>query len=215
MRLVSLLLLISLNAIGQNNEGLRFIQNKGQWNEGIDFQAQVPGGRLGVSAKGFLVLLLDMEAIDHRHLASHGAINESTGQPTTEPINGHYFRINLLGSNRQAKSIVQTPLDGHHNYFLGNDSCQWATNALAFASILYQDVYNGIDFRVSSIGNNLKYDFIVKAGADPSQIKIEYAGVDGIEKSDQELKIRTTVGSLTETKPFSYQGEGSNKQTVP
>ncbi len=69
MRLASLLLLISINAISQNIEGLRFIQNKGQWNEGIDFQAQVPGGRLGVSAKGFSVLLLDMEEMEHRHLA--------------------------------------------------------------------------------------------------------------------------------------------------
>ena len=107
------------------------------------------------------------------------------------------------------------PLDGHYNYFLGNDSCRWATNALAFASILYQDVYDGIDFRVSSIGNNLKYDFIVRPGADPSQIKIEYCGVDGIEKIDDELEIRTAVGSLTEQKPFSYQVNGDNKQTVP
>ena len=166
--------MISFSAIGQDIQGLRFIQNKGQWNEEIDFQAQVPGGRLGVSAKGFSVLLLDMEEMEHRHLAGHEAINESNGQSTTEPINGHYFQINLLGSNQQSKAIVEMPLDGHYNYFLGNDSCRWATNALAFASILYQDVYDGIDFRVSSVGNNLKYDFIVKPGADPSQIKIEY-----------------------------------------
>src|SRR5688500_7936836 len=215
MRLALLLLLISLNAFGQNNEGLRFIQNKGQWNENIDFQALVPGGRLGVSATGFSVLLLDMEEMDHRHLASHGEINEATGQPSTEPINGHYFKINLLGANPDAKAITEMPLDGHYNYFLGNDPSRWATNALAYAAILYRDVYKGIDFRVSSIGNNLKYDFIVKAGADPSQIRIKYSGVDGIEKSDGELKIRTTLGSLTESKPFSYHGEGGNNQTVP
>jgi hypothetical protein len=86
---------------------------------------------------------------------------------------------------------------------------------LAFASILYKDVYDGIDFRVSSIENNLKYDFIVKPGADPSQIRLEYNGVDGIEKTDGELKIRTALGSLTELKPFSYQVNGHNKQTVP
>ena len=77
MRLASLFLLISINALSQNIQGLRFIQNKGQWNAGIDFQAQVPGGRLGVSAKGFSVLLLDMEEMEHRHLAGHEAINES------------------------------------------------------------------------------------------------------------------------------------------
>lgn len=214
MRLVPLLLLISFSALGQNNQALRFIQNKGQWNEEIDFQAQVPGGRVGVSAQGFSILLLDMEAMEHQHLASHGAINESNGQSASEPINGHYFRINLLGSNQQANAIVSEPLEGYNNYFIGDDSCRWAANALAFASILYQDVYDGVDFRVSSIGNNLKYDFIVKPGADPSQIKIEYSGTDGIKKSDGELEIQTAVGPLTELEPFSYQVNGNTKQTV-
>lgn len=212
MRFITLLLLIAINAIGQNPRGLRFIQNKGQWNEEIDFQAQVPGGRLGVSPTGFSVLLLDMNEMERHHLEGHHAVDESNGQLAVEPVNGHYFQINLLGSNKQSTPVVENPLDGHHNYFLGSDAQHWATNALAFESILYPNVYEGIDFRVSSVDNNVKYDFIVKPGADPSQIKIEYTGVDGIEKTDNELKIRTAVGSLTESKPFSYQG---NKQLVP
>ena len=207
-------LLIPIATIGQHNPGLKFIQNKGQWNEDIDFQTQVPGGRVGVSAKGFSVLLLDMEEMEHRHLGSHHApINESNGQ--SEPVRGHYFKINLLGSNEHSKPVVEMPLDGHYNYFLGQDSCRWTTGVLAFSSILYENVYDGIDFRVSSLGNNLKYDFVVKPGADPSQIKIEYRGVDRLEKTNDELKILTTVGSLTELKPFSYQVDGDIKQTVP
>jgi hypothetical protein len=208
-----LLLLISLNAICQDDQGLRFIQNKGQWDKGIDFQAQIPGGKLGVSAKGFSVFLLDMEKLEHDHLAGHANINESSGLPSTDPVDGHYFQINLLGSNQHAASVVEAPLDGHYNYFLGNDSCQWARKALAYTSILYQDVYDGIDFRISSVGNNLKYDFIVRPGADPSQIRIEYNGLFGIEKSDDELKIQTAVGTLTELKPYSYQIDRT-KQTV-
>ena len=216
MRVAILLLLTSIYSFSQDNQDLRFIENKGQWNEGIDFQSQVPGGRVGVSAKGFSVLLVDMEASERQHLAGHHAINESNGQPATEPLAAHYFQINFLGSNHQSKPMEGMPLDGYTNYFLGNDSCRWATNALAFASILYQDIYDGIDFRISSVGKNLKYDFIVRPGADPSQIKIEYCGVDGIEKSDDyNLEIKTTVGSLTELKPFSYQANGDSKQTVP
>jgi CHU_C Type IX secretion signal domain/PKD domain len=214
MRVALLFLLISIQALSQGNEGLRFIQNKGQWSEDIDFQAKVPGGRLGVSAKGFSVLLLDMEALELQHLAGHVGVNESNGQSDTQPINGHYFKINFLGSNPKSEAIIGIPLEGYNNYFLGADTCRWATNALAFATILYPDIYDGIDFRVSSVGNNLKYDFIVRPGADPSQINIEYCGVDGIEKSDDELKIRTTVGSLSELKPFSFQTNGNYQQTV-
>lgn len=215
MRLAAIfLLVISVNAFGQHDQDLKFIENKGQWNDDIDFQARVPGGRVGVSAKGFSVLLLDMEKIEKRHLEGHALINESDGHPAAEPVNGHYFRINLIGSNTNAKPIVENPLDGHYNYFLGNDTCRWASKALAYTSILYQDVYDGIDFRVSSAGNNLKYEFIVRPGADPSQINIEYNGVDGIELADNGLDIQTTVGPVSDLNPFSYQSNANNKQTV-
>jgi hypothetical protein len=216
MRSALLLLLVSLasmNVVGQDSQGLRFVQNKGQWDQHVDFQAQVPGGRVGVSAQGFSVVLLDMDEIDHRHMAGHGEISEATGT-SDEPINAHHFKINLIGSNKDAKAVVDTPLSGYYNYFLGNDPCKWATDAKAYASVIYKDVYEGIDFRVSSLGKNLKYDFIVKPGADPSQIKIEYEGTYGVEKSDQDLIIKTIVGSLTEQKPFTYQVSDNNKQTV-
>ncbi|HTH56591.1 MAG TPA: PKD domain-containing protein [Cyclobacteriaceae bacterium] len=215
MRLVFSLLLISFHAIAQNNQGLRFIQNKGQWDKEIDFQAQVPGGRLGVSAKGFSVLLLDLKDLEQRHLANHGEISESSGHHAPEPVNGHFFRINLLGANHDSKPVVKQPLDGYDNYFIGNDSTKWATNALAFASVVYPNIYPGIDFRVSSVGKNLKYDFIVGPGADPSQIKIEYDGVNSIDKSGEGLAIQTAVGSLTELKPYSYQVIDDEKRTVP
>ncbi|MCE2895796.1 MAG: hypothetical protein LW721_15295 [Flammeovirgaceae bacterium] len=132
MRLTFIFLLVSFCALGQNTNGLKFIENKGQWNSDIDFEAQVPGGRVGVSAKGFSVLLLDLEEMEHRHLASHGTINESDGQHSSEPVTGHYFLINLIGSNSQAKAIVEKPLDGYTNYFLGSDSCRWATQGNRF-----------------------------------------------------------------------------------
>jgi hypothetical protein len=214
MRFAPLFLLISISTLGQNSQSLKFVENKGQWNSDIDFQAHVPGGRVGVSASAFSILLVDTEQLEQQHLASHGILNESDAQSANEPVNGHYFQINLLGSNHQSRPIVEMPLEGHYNYFIGNDSSRWASNAQAFGSILYQDVYAGIDFRVSSIGNNLKYDFVVKPGADPSQIKIEYSGTNGIELEDNELKIQTSVGPLTEVKPFSYQAIDRNRQTI-
>src|SRR5690606_10059115 len=196
MRLAYLLVFISFTAIGQDIPGLRFVQNKGQWNNDIDFQARVPGGRVGVSANSFWVQLLDMDEMERQHMAGHGAVEESTGSLAAQSLNGHYFKINLLQSNPDAKAVVAQALEGHHNYFLGDDPCRWASNALAFGSILYPDVYEGIDFRVSSSGNNLKYDFIVKPGADPSQIKIEYEGTYGVSLLNDELEIKTAVGSL-------------------
>jgi hypothetical protein len=215
MRLTLFLLLLSLSAVGQNSAALKFIQNKGQWNSDVDFAASIPGGRLGVSANGFSVLLIDMNEIERRHLATHESVNESDGHPDAGSINGHYFRINFIGSNNCSKPVAESQLDEHYNYYIGRDTARWATNAHSFGTIVYPDFYSGIDFRVTSIGRNLKYDFLVKPGADPSQIKIEYAGLNSIQKFDNELQLNTILGSLSEEKPYSYQTTDQNaKQTV-
>lgn len=214
MRLVVLLLLISIKVVSQDIQGLRFVENKGQWNADIDFQAQVPGGRVGISATGFSVVLLDMEEMEHRHLANHNAINEFDGRASNEPFKGHFFKINLLGSNPYAKATVEHPRDGHFNYFLGKDTDRWVSQARAYAAIRYKGVYEGIDFRVSSIGSNLKYEFIVAPGADPAQIRLEYDGVDALENINGELEIRTSLGSLIDQRPVSFQANGSSRLTV-
>ncbi len=215
MRLLFLLSLFSIRALSQDNTGLRYIQNKGQWDGNIDFRAQVPGGHVGVSAKGFSILLLDMAEMERQHLATHGAFNESDGHASGDRIDGHYFEMNLVGSNPLAKAQPAQLLEGYHNYFLGRDSCKWASHALGYGTIVYTNVYDGIDFRISSVGGNLKYDFIVKPEADPSQIKVEYCGLDRLEKVQGTLRLITSVGTLTELKPFSYHGNDSEKHPVP
>ncbi|MBT1690659.1 DUF7948 domain-containing protein [Dawidia soli] len=215
MRIAALLSLISINAFSQGNQDLRFIENKGQWDKKHDFQARVPGGRLGVSATGFSILLLDMEELEHRHLQSHGKVEESSGHGPDAPVDGHYFQINLVGADPHAKPVAETPLDGYDNYFLGADPQRWVRNAMAYATVLYPDVYPGIDLRVSSLGTNLKYDFIVRPGADPSQIRLRYDGTFGVEQDHDALAIKTAVGSLTEEKPYCYQARGAENQTVP
>ncbi len=212
--LVIFFLFISLQVFSQKDQNLRFIENKGQWNEQIDFQAMVPGGRLGVSATGFHVQLLDMDKMDELHMEGHEAISEATGRHIEEPINAHYFQINLVGANKDAKIQLEHPLDGYYNYFVGSDTCKWKSNVLAYETIVYKNVYNGIDFRISSNGQNLKYDFMVMPMADPSQINIEYCGISTIEKWDDDLKIETMVGSLLELKPVSYQFRDHTKQFV-
>lgn len=211
MRLSFLLFfLVSLTALGQNGDGLRFIENKGQWDADVDFQAVVPGGRVGVSSKGFSIQLFDVESLEHRHLGGHVAVDESSGQEHHEQIESHFFRINFLGANLSTPR-ASSRFEGYHNYFVGNDSCRWATGANAYATIVYHDIYDGIDLRVSSSAKNLKYDFIVSAESDPSQIQIEYEGVNGVEQISEDLQIKTIVGTVTESKPFTYQKFGTER----
>jgi hypothetical protein len=210
-----LLLMLGTSPVwSQSGSGLEFIQNNNQWDVALDFQAKIPGGRMAVSAQGFSIYLLDQEKLEKDHLDQHQQVNESDGMPSQEPTLGHYFQINFLGANPNSRPITGKALPGYYNYFLGNDSCRWAGSVPAFSEVTYPEIYAGIDLKVSSMGQNLKYDFVVKAGADPTQIKIEYCGVDGMEKHNGDITIKTSLGILTEKKPYVYQAVDNVKNTV-
>lgn len=64
--------------------------------------------------------------------------------------------------------------------------------------MLYRSLYSGIDLKVYSLGQNLKYDFIVAAGSDPSEIVIDYSGSEGITLEKGDAVIKTSLGSVIE-----------------
>lgn len=192
---------------------LKFVENKGQWATGIEFLAKVPGGSVGVTPTGFKVKIIDQHALDNTHSQGHLPINESSGNPAEAAVDGHYFQIDFLGANAQ-KPLPSGQLEGFYNYYVGN-ARNWATAVPAYESIRYPEIYPGIELEVASNGNNLKYNFIVDAEANPSHIQIDYCGVLGIKKESGNLMLETSLGTLTELKPVSYQHINGVRVDIP
>jgi hypothetical protein len=67
---------------------------------------------------------------------------------------------------------------GISNYFLGNRPNRWIQNVPSFAKARLEEIYPGIDIvfysAKSKTGQHLEYDFVVKPGADPSQISVDF-----------------------------------------
>jgi len=187
--------MFALYAIGQH----RFIENNNQWPEQVHFGSDISGGKVYLQEDGLLVDLYDTDVVN-QVFAAHGG-----GTPTQKPefLKCHSYKVRLVDGNMEV-ARGSKPLKGVHNYFLGNDKSKWASGARAFQSVLYPEVYSGIDLKVHSNGN-LKYDFIIKPNGDPDQITLEYEGVKPRVNSKGELILETTVGTVTEKKPFAYQ----------
>ena len=78
-----------------------------------------------------------------------------------------------------AKSVEpQGELSWHNNYFLGNDSTKWAPDCRNYTSVVYRDVWDGIDIEWYESNGKLEFDFVVQPGADPSQIRMSCDGLD-------------------------------------
>jgi uncharacterized protein (TIGR03437 family) len=59
------------------------------------------------------------------------------------------------------------------NYFRDQERSQWVTGVPTYTSLLYRDLYPGIDLLWYGKGGVIEYDFLVAPGADPSTIAME------------------------------------------
>jgi hypothetical protein len=75
-------------------------------------------------------------------------------------------------------------------------------------------MYPNVDVRYYTNNGQLKYDIIVKPGADVSKIMMKFEGVDGLQVRNEQLIIKTSVGEMKELAPYSYQVENGLKQEV-
>ena len=61
------------------------------------------------------------------------------------------------------------------NFFKGKPK-DWKTRVPSYEKIVYENLWPGIDLVYSGTVNKLKYDFIVKPGADPQKIRFTLSG---------------------------------------
>ena len=108
--------------------------------------------------------------------------------------------VEAVGGDRKPTSV---------SYFLGPDPAAWRTGLSAFASVTYRDVWPGIDAVFRGSGTGLKYEFMVWPGADPSSIRLSYAGADGLSVAPSgALLVETPLGPIEDSVPVAYQLRG-------
>ncbi len=200
-----------LAAAGQTvlaQHALKFIENKNQWPTDVHFASRVPGGRLFVKPGQFEITLLD-QPDDHHHKAEfRNSVSEVHGRIAAEGsglVSGHTLHINFIGSDETSVPKPFGLFDTYYNFFLGNNPAAWAPRAAAYAGITYPSIYDGVDLKITSAQQHLKYDFIVEPGGDPAAISMQYCGAEKLMLENGNLIIQTSVGTLVEKRPYVYQ----------
>lgn len=202
--LLSIILLSSLWTLA-NSPNTKFIENKCQWNDEIQFLAHVPGGSMQLLRGGFSYTFIDQQRMEELHDFGHRNEKESARQTSEILIQGHRVQVSFLGSNKGAVPQPFNKLPEYYNYFIGSDQSTWSSNVAAYEGVLYADYYAGIDLKVYGLGTNIKYDFNLAAGADPSQIKFKYAGIDQVNLVNGDLVVSASKFTFYEKKPIAYQ----------
>jgi uncharacterized protein (TIGR03437 family) len=84
-------------------------------------------------------------------------------------------RMELIGTNKYAKVALEEPTGGISSYFIGRSEKHWHTGIPHYGRVRYENVYAGIDLVYYASGRDIEYDFVLKPGADPNQIKLAYS----------------------------------------
>jgi hypothetical protein len=164
-----------------------FTENLGQWEDHMRFLAQTPFGYAALSEDG----------------VSYYVVQEEKGHV-----------INLTFQNAETNHPSGWGDVGFDsNYFYGNDSTKWVTEARSYKEVHYKDVWPGIDILYYFKSGNLKYDIIMSEHSNPQVISFFIEGHRELDINEDGLEIFISEGvSISDTDLVAFYEDGS---TVP
>ncbi len=126
---------------------------------------------------------------------------------------GSALRIRFSGAEHP-RLTGESPLDGRANFLTGPPE-EWRTGVPTFGAVRYRELYHGIDLCYTGEGPELKSEFHVAPGADPSTIRIQYPDSTVRIDADGALVIPLGGRELREHAPLFYQESGGRRVTIP
>ncbi|CAG0948164.1 MAG: T9SS type B sorting domain-containing protein [Bacteroidetes bacterium] len=199
-------------ALAIENNSLLFIENKNQWPVQVLYKTDLHGGTLFLEKTCFTFNFYNRDTYKYNHQNLHFA---NTVENLDTQMRFHAYKIHFVNANPNSTIEHRHKSSHYYNFYIGNDSKKWASNVYAFSEITYQNIYPGTTLKTYSVGNYMKYDFIITPGNSPDKIKLFYEGTNGISLDKAgNLIVKTSVNTITEQKPYAYQEINGAKKEV-
>ncbi|MBI1740442.1 MAG: SBBP repeat-containing protein [Candidatus Koribacter versatilis] len=197
---------------------LYFVENRGQVDRRVAYYAQGRDTAVYFTSEGVAFTLRGPSAA-----RPHGA---ETAKPELRPaaFRGEpepreetprwVLKLDFVGANHSVKPKGGERSDAVMSYFKGQQR-EWKTGLPMYTSIVYPNLWPGIDLVYSGDQSRMKYTFVVQPGADPKQIRLAYRGADALRvNAAGQLEVSTPAGDLREEKPYAYQEHSSQRVEV-
>ncbi|MBI2271777.1 MAG: PKD domain-containing protein, partial [Bacteroidetes bacterium] len=168
----------------------RFMKNMGQWDGNITYSTYTSSSSVCFLKNGVSFCYKKEDYEDEKEAEKIMVYNA-------------YF----IGMNEKVSIAGTDKTESKINYVYSTDPSENILNVPQYNAIRYNELYNNIDIRYYKTDvNQLKYDLILKPGADLNQVKIKYDGVRQLKiNANGRLEIYTPWGTMQEESPYSYQ----------
>jgi hypothetical protein len=195
---------------------LYFIENRRQLDSRVAYYVQGGDTTLYFTAEGMTLAQTEER---HGENVARGRLEKASlgrGIPQTpDPVSRWVVKLDFVGANPNPKITAGDKTPAVVSYFKGPKE-NWKTGLSTYGSIVYSDLWPGIDLVYSGTANRLKYSFLVKPGADPARVRLAYRGVKGVRLNEAgQLEVETPVGGFKDDTPYAYQEvEGRHVETT-
>ena len=128
LRYLLLLLVFNQNTSygHENDNSIKFVENKGQWPSQVNFKSDVAGGKIWLEKNK-----ISYQFIKYPNLHANF---DSKEKPVVQQ---HVVWSEFLGTNSNFEVEKKNPSKEYSNYFIGNNKSKWVSNAHSFADIKY------------------------------------------------------------------------------
>ncbi|MGV3768287.1 MAG: PKD domain-containing protein [Chitinophagaceae bacterium] len=209
------------DAVAQHTHfaNIEFTENKGQWPDEVLFRGEAGNGYVFLTKTGISILQYNKE--DYERMSQffhpHYEGGQGHGNNTSQILRYHVYKVTLPNAKISSASVKgEKPTGSVANYIQAgkNKTAGNGEGCRVFNAVNFDNVYDNVDLRFYSDGGQLKYDFIVKPGGEIEDISMRYEGVSKLQVKQNQLKIRTTVGEVTELYPFTYQSDMGGRKEI-
>ncbi|MCP4220767.1 MAG: hypothetical protein GY765_39430 [bacterium] len=180
-----------------------FIANNGQVNQEVRYYT----GPSPHGSPGFTLWITDTELVCRRKIGENkpeitrlsfiGASAEKELLPldkTTHRVN--YFKSRSRTPAKSNPGRKREPLPGTDSF----------AGIATYEAVIFKNIYRQIDLKIYGKGNTIEYDWIIRPGGNPDDIRFQYHGVreTGLTPGG-DLYVGKGPGNILHGKPFAFQ----------
>ena len=173
---------------------LSFEANLGQAETDVRFLARGGGHRLLLTPSALTLLMRDA---GERQAGPFGAAGRS---------NRARMSLSFIDADPLAEIQSIDPLPGRINYLVGPNPDAWVTEVPTYASVIYHELYPGVNLVLRGDRQRVDYEFHIADGVAPERIAIAVEGAESIDaNSVGGLVLRLAGNAVRISQPIVLQ----------
>ena len=193
-----------------DNLPLYFVENQGQVDPRAPYYIQGRDKIIYFTADGVTFSLRDKSAAANNEPAGTARMHDASYAGEASHAQGNSVsprwtvKLDFVDAQPGARPVAGEQTDAVISYFKGPRE-EWHAGLPTYSSIVYEDLWPGIDLAYSGTVHQLKHAFIVEPGADPNRIRLAYRGADVAINEGGQLVVSTPAGGFYDDTPYVYQ----------